>query len=225
MRRRLGCLLLVLVVLALLLLALDRGAVAVVERVAQDRAGSYGVEGADVEVRGFPVLQQLVRLEAEDVDLRADALERGGVRVQDVVGTADGVRVATLSSVEVARLRVRGTVPFAELEERAGLEAGSVAAAGPDAVRVSQVVELLGRPVEAVVTARVALDGGELVVTPSALQVDGRDAPDLLEVVRERVTARVPLPALPAGVEVRSVAVGPGGVDVRADGTDVLLER
>jgi hypothetical protein len=214
-----------LLLLGLVLLGLDRGAVAVAERVAEDRADDLGVVGAQVDVRGFPVLQQLVRLEAGRVDLRADALERGGVRVEGVTGRAEDVRVATLSSVEVARLAVRGTVPFAEVEEEAGLAPGSVAAAGERSVRVRQRVELLADPVDAVVTADVALQGDELVVVPTALELDGAPAPDLLEQLRDRLTARVPLPALPAGVVVQDVRVVAGGVAVRAAGTDVLLER
>ncbi len=214
-----------LLLLGLVLLGLDRGAVTVAERVAEDRADDLGVVGAQVDVRGFPVLQQLVRLEAGRVDLRADALERGGVRVEGVTGRAEDVRVATLSSVEVARLAVRGTVPFAEVEEEAGLAPGSVAAAGERSVRVRQRVELLADPVDAVVTADVALQGDQLVVVPTALELDGAPAPDLLEQLRDRLTARVPLPALPAGVVVQDVRVVAGGVAVRAAGTDVLLER
>lgn len=229
--RRSSCLLLALLVLGVLLLGLDRAAVWASERLARSGAASLGAEGAQVDVRGFPFLTQLVTGDLDRVSFSARAATSDGVRLQDVVGDLREVRPTSWSSARAGSLAVAGTVPFAEMEERAELSPGALSAGpsadgGGPAVQVRDTVELLGQDVQVLVVADVTIDGAELVVVPREVEVDGADVGEsLLDVVRERFTQRVAGPALPSGVTLSAVRVVEGGLRVDATGTDVELSR
>ena len=222
--RRSSCLLLAVLLLGGLLLALDRGAAWAAGRVASSRADAAGAAGADVRVRGFPFLTQLLRRDVQRLTLTARSVTRGGVGVQDVSGELRDVRPTSWTAVRAGSVAVRATVPFAELERRAGLRAGSLSGAGGTTLQVRLSTSVLGRSERAVVTAGVSLHGDDVVVTPRSLALGGLpgDA-SLLSLVRDRLTVRVRVPALPRGVRLTGLAVLPAGVRVDAAGTDVVL--
>jgi hypothetical protein len=160
---------------------------------ASGRFSTVDVAATDVRARGVNAARLVLHL--HDVRVPRDVLlgEPGGVDV----GRADGE--VELTEAEVNRL-LAGQLPGASL------------AVGQDGVRMRLRTELLGQPLEAVATGRLAVRGGAIAFTPESVRLgDGLD-PALESQVAPRLTFEVPLPELPAGLELERVDTRPGTV-------------
>jgi len=215
-------LLVVLVVVVVLAVVADRVAVRAAENGAvtavQEQADD--VQGAQVDITGFPFLTQLARGELSHVTGSADSASFGGYAISDVEVDARGV--GTSAPYPVASGTASGVIADASLQdvvrEQSGLDV-TVASEG-DVLALG--LEVLGLDVIVDVTPRVA-GPDTLAVDVESVRtglgvVTVEDLPS--GVVAALTDLRVPLD-LPDGVTLDSVAVADGGVRVAVTGTDV----
>ena len=231
--------LVVLVVLAGLVLVVDRVAAwaaqqTVEERVAQELE-SYEVRSAPPEVSfgGFPFLTQVAAGTYDEVVLRLRDVGSDELRLPLVELTASGVDAPARTLIEsgpihAASVTGAATIGYAQvtgLTGRPDLEL--TATAGQLAVRVP--VEVLGTPVTLVGTADVQVVDGVVQVRVTDLSAEGAALPAgaepvLAEVVQD-LSVDVALPPLPYGLSVESVRVDRTGLVVTVTAVDVPLSR
>jgi hypothetical protein len=231
--------LVVLVVLAGLVLVVDRVAAwaaqqTVEERVAQELE-SYEVQSAPPEVSfgGFPFLTQVAAGTYDEVVLRLRDVGSDELRLPLVELTASGVDAPARTLIEsgpihAASVTGAATIGYAQvtgLTGRPDLEL--TATAGQLAVRVP--VEVLGTPVTLVGTADVQVVDGVVQVRVTDLSAEGAALPAgaepvLAEVVQD-LSVDVALPPLPYGLSVESVRVDRTGLVVTVTAVDVPLSR
>lgn len=178
----------------------------------------------DVDIEGFPVLNQLLVGELDSLRVHIPAYDvdtgHGMLRVQGIDAHLRGV--STDPSHRTRDLRATAQVPAASL-------APLVSSAGiPGSFRTSDegavlAVAVLGQ--EATVTLGIAPDEGgrTLVLTPVSASVSGFDLPaDLVRAVGADLPT-ISLDTLPPGVRVEGIRPDPAGLDITLVGTDVDL--
>ena len=225
--------LLVLVVLALLLVVADRGALYLAEREAERRVEREAGGPTAVQLHGVPFLTQLAgqRLEHVELDgdrarLRGEGADAREVTVSDVHAELYGVTRGPGGSARADTVDAVGTIPLQEAERLGGLRAGSVTSNPDGTLRVARPIAVLGVNLDASATARVRVEGRELVFDPQRVQVEGATL-ELDQGARaqlaDRLRTRVQLPALPEGSRVEDVEVTDAGLRFRVTGEDVTL--
>lgn len=230
MRRAVVLTLVVLLVAVGTAVAVDRILLARTERRVLDDLASSGLAlspDAQVHIAGFPFLTQVWQGSLEQVRLAADAATVDGLELTDVEVVAEGV--STTSPTAAESLEVVATAPEATLTEAVGRSA--VADQGLDVTvtivdgRVLANTSVLGLPVEVGMVPRPA--GREIAMGLDSFAILGLtvDAADLPEPLRDALArATVPLDGVPEGLVVTAVEVLPGGLRVRLEGDDVLLD-
>lgn len=219
-------LLLALAALAVLLVLVDRVAVVYVER-SIERGLQEGVGWrSDAQVRGVPFLSQALGRDLEQVQLSAGQARLGDVdiTVQDLVADLYEVDVADLDAPVAGRFEARALVPFAELERRQGLVAGSLSGTRDGRLRYRTFIEPLGQRLELVVDTDPVVREDVVELVPGQVEVQGARIelpPEVRGQITERLQLRVPLAGLPPGAQVTQVLVRPEGVEVRLVGRDV----
>jgi len=171
---------------------------------ATGRFSTVDVAATDVRARGVNAARLVLHL--HDVRVPRDVLlgEPGGVDV----GRADGQ--VELTEAEVNRLLAR-QLPGASLT------------VGQDGVRVRLRTELLGQPLEVVATGGLAVKGNAVAFTPRSVRLGNGLDPALESQVAPRLTFQVPLPELPAGLELERVDTRPGTVILDGRATAVRV--
>ncbi|WP_183061612.1 LmeA family phospholipid-binding protein [Motilibacter peucedani] len=214
-----------LVALALLTLAVDRSATWVVGRAVESSLKDEGARAPHVHLRGFPFLTQLVHRDFSHVEVTARAIRRDGLVGNDVVVEMWGVRPDGSRAADVDRVQGHLTVPYSEVEQRTGQPAGSLSTDG-SRVRLTRTLTALGRRVTVSGEGTVRVSGSRLVVTPTAVTVDGAAAgAALLSSVRRQLATTYAIEGLPAGLRVSAVSPVAGGLLVDFTGRDARLER
>ena len=216
-----------LLVAVLVLLVLGVAADFLAARVAENRVAEVLQREYDlsrrpvVQVRDFPFLPHLLTGRFDTVDLAADDVRARGVTVRRVevhlhdvtvdrsvllsghgtitVGHADGQ--VELDQAELSRL----------LAER--LQGGSLEVL-EDGLRLRVSTDLLGQPVDAVVTGQLGASGGQVRFMPRQVQVQGLPDGALSRQLAAAFTFPVPLPELPAGIRIERVVTRPGALVV-----------
>ena len=211
-------LLLVLLVVLVVGVAADFAAARLAEdKVAQALQREYRLDRRPVvSVRDFPFLPHLLAGRLDAVDLAATQVRAEGVTLAQVELHLHGVHVdrsmllgapgrvtvdqadgtAELGQAELSRL----------LAER--LQGGSVEI-GAQGVRLRATTTLLGQPLSAEVTGRLAVSGGRVRFTPERVQAPGVP-PALTRRLAPAFAFELPLPPLPAGIQVERVSTRPG---------------
>ena len=171
---------------------------------ASGRFSTVDVAATDVRARGVEAARLVLHL--HDVRVPRDVLlgEPGGIEV----GRADGQ--VELSEAEVNRLLAR-QLPDASLT------------VGQDGVRVRLRTELLGQPLDAVATGKLAVRGNAVAFTPGSVRLGNGLDPALESQVAPRLTFQVPLPELPAGLKLQRVDTRPGTVILDGTATAVRV--
>jgi len=171
-----------------------------------------------VQVRDVPFLPRLATGRFSTIDVAATDATARGVNAAQLKLTLHGVRVPREVMLgepgAITVDRADGTIELTEAEVNRlladRLQGGSVAIK-EDGVEVRSQVEVLGQPLEALVTGELGAREGEVTFTPSGIrlgeQVLDPSAEDLLA---SRFTFQVPLPDLPAGVRLERVDTRPG---------------
>lgn len=222
---------LALLVLAVLLAAADRWVVHLAEQTVAKQAQT----SADLRTRptvaihGFPFLTQAVRGRYERIDVSANDLDRGGVRLSRLDVTLLGVQLplsdalhGSVSSIAVESLDASAVVTFADLAHRSGVMAMTIEPEGAD-VRVTGRVRVLGQTVRASALSRVSLRGGRIAVTARSVRVLGQTSPAVVNALAGVLDLLVPVGRLPYGLTLTGLEVTPEGVLLRARSGPTVL--
>lgn len=190
------------------------------DRIASEIQGSMpGVdEEPDVTVAGFPFLTQLAGGRLESIEARADEATVEGLRMEDVRLRLRGVSTSAPYSAETAEMTalVRPDAVMEVLPVDLELEARD------DELLASTTV--FGLPLEVVLEPHAAGRDVEVDVTGFILAGARVDASDLPGNFGDELTGlRFPIEALPEGMELTEVSVGPGGIEIRAEGQELTL--
>lgn len=231
-----GLLVLLLLLVGLLVVA-DRVAAGYAERrlaseVAREaRANGISTAGApEVDVLGFPFLDQVVRGRYDGVQVTLLDVPTQGLRIGELQVRAEGLDLplSKLASRDLAGLRAdrvtsTGSVPYDELARAAGARGLRLT---PDRGRIRATLPIEVAGVSGTITgvAGLRVEQGALRLRITELQVEGVELPGRLEdVVQQRVNERIAVPRLPYGLRLEAVTPGADGVQVRASARDVLL--
>jgi DUF2993 family protein len=172
-----------------------------------------------VQVRDFPFLPSLAAGRFSTIDVAATDVSAEGINAAELQLRLRGVRVPREVLLgEPGRVTVEradGTVELTEAEVNRLLAdrlQGGALAITEDGVRVRVQVELLGQPLDALVTGRLGARNGAVTFTPDAVQLgDGARLEQAQEsAIASRFGFEVPLPELPAGVRLERIETRPG---------------
>lgn len=204
---------------ALGLVALDRGAEAVVEHVVagkvQDCLGTP--DKPDVEISGWPLLPDLVRgridhleMTARDAKAQTQLTSGDGVRVQELHVEADGVQRKGVGG-KMKSLRGSGLVTYDAMSEQAmGM---SITKGDGDSLKISGGLGLLSGSA----TATVKIEDGVLVLQPGDVSTPIFGNMDFSSFPAIRIELR----ELPSGVNVKLNPTD-RGLEFTFDGTNVV---
>jgi len=225
-------LLIAVVILLILGVAADFAAARVFEdRVTDTLQREYDLDRRPVvQVRDFPFLPHLATGRFSTVDVAATDVRARGVNAARLVLHLHDVRVprdvllGEPGSVAVGR--ADGQVELTEAEVNRLLARqlpGASLTVGQDGVRVRLRTELLGQPLEVVATGGLAVKGNAVAFTPRSVRLGNGLDPALESQVAPRLTFQVPLPELPAGLELERVDTRPGTVILDGRATAVRV--
>ena len=172
-----------------------------------------------VQVRDVPFLPRLATGRFSTIDVAATDATARGVNAAQLKLTLHGVRVPPEVMLgkpgAITVDRADGTIELTEAEVNRlladRLQGGSVVIK-EDGVEVRSRVELLGQPLDAVVTGELGAREGGVTFTPSEIRLgeQGRIDPSAAGLLASRFTFQLPLPDLPAGVRLERVDTRPG---------------
>jgi len=186
-----------------------------------------------VQVRDVPFLPHLATGRFSTIDLAATDATARGINAAQLKLTLHGVRVPREVMLgEPGRVtvdRADGTIELTEAEVNRLLAdrlQGGTLAIGEDGVQVRTRLELLGQPLDAVVTGRLGARDGEVTFTPTEIRLGDRGPldPAQQDLLSSQFTFQVPLPELPAGVRLERVDTRPGTVVLSGRAAGVGVE-
>lgn len=160
-----------------------------------------------------------------DVRLTSNQVVTGDGGLQDVSAVGSAV-ILTDDGLRAGRLDLDAMLPFATAASQIGGGVSLYAADGGLAGLRRQ-VSVLGREVEVRATGTVRAEGGQLVITPETIDLDGPDWLDTAasSLVRRLVTIRHTVEGVPEGMALTSVAVQSGGFRAHLRGDNVTITR
>ncbi|MFJ8645762.1 DUF2993 domain-containing protein [Streptomyces sp. NPDC093546] len=228
--RALRILLITAVVLGGLFIAADRLAVNYAEgEVAGKIQAQRGVGGgsADVSIKGFPFLTQVLGKELDEVDVTLNGVEAqaGGrtLHIARMTAALHDVRLGgNFSTATAATATGTARVSYAELAKASG-EDVTVGYGGNGKVKVTGSVQVpvLGSVTRSVLSTVSIADGDTIRVR--ADEVPGEGIPGVEERVRERTDFDRSVAGLPAGLKLQKVEATAEGVVITLTGTNVVL--
>jgi hypothetical protein len=173
-----------------------------------------------VQVRDFPFLPHLATGRFSTIDLAATDATARGINAAQLKLTLHGVRVPREVMLgEPGRItvdRADGTIELNEAEVNRLLAdrlQGGRLAIGQDGVQVRTQLQVLGQPLDLLVTGRLGARDGGVTFAPTQIRLGDRALdPAQEELLSSLLTFRVPLPELPAGVRLERVDTRPGTV-------------
>jgi hypothetical protein len=173
-----------------------------------------------VQVRDVPFLPHLATGRFSTIDLAATDATARGINAAQLKLTLHGVRVPREVMLgEPGRItvdRADGTIELSEAEVNRLLAdrlQGGRLAIGQDGVQVRTQLQVLGQPLDLLVTGRLGARDGGVTFTPTQIRLGDRALdPAQEELLSSQFTFRVPLPELPAGVRLERVDTRPGTV-------------
>jgi hypothetical protein len=173
-----------------------------------------------VQVRDFPFLPHLATGRFSTIDLAATDATARGINAAQLKLTLHGVRVPREVMLgEPGRItvdRADGTIELSEAEVNRLLAdrlQGGRLAIGQDGVQVRTQLQVLGQPLDLLVTGRLGARDGGVTFAPTQIRLGDRALdPAQEELLSSQLTFRVPLPELPAGVRLERVDTRPGTV-------------
>jgi hypothetical protein len=185
-----------------------------------------------VQVRDFPFLPHLATGRFSTIDLAATDATARGINAAQLKLTLHGVRVPREVMLgEPGRItvdRADGTIELNEAEVNRLLAdrlQGGRLAIGQDGVQVRTQLQVLGQPLDLLVTGRLGARDGGVTFTPTQIRLGDRALdPAQEELLSSQFTFRVPLPELPAGVRLERVDTRPGTVVLSGRAAGVGVE-
>lgn len=160
-----------------------------------------------------------------EVRLTSSQVVTGDGGLEDVTAVGSGVTL-TGDGLQAQRLDIDASLPFATAAAQIG---GGVTlfAADDELAGMRRQVSVLGRDVEVRATGSVRAQGGQLVIEPQTIDLDGPDWLDTAasSVVRELVTIRHTIEGVPDGMALTSVSVQADGFRAHLRGADVTISQ
>lgn len=158
-----------------------------------------------------------------DVRLTSSQVVTGDGGLEDVTAIGSGVTL-TEDGLRAARLDLDASLPFGTAASQIGGGVTLFAADGGLA-GLRRRVSVLGRDVEVRATGAVRAEGGQLVIEPETIDLDGPDWLDSAAstIVRRLVTIRHTIEGVPEGMGLTSVSVQANGFRAHLRGDDVTI--
>ena len=221
-----------LVVLLVLVVAADRIAVSVAQRVVAHKLKQTGQLSTDpsVRVRGFPFLTQAFSGRYDRIDVDTVSFRRGGVLLHSFHTSLHGSRVrlpdalaGTVEALPVEGLRATAVVTYVDLAGSSRIVGLRV---GPHGGQVDLTARLtvLGQSVSVSARSSVTLRGRTLVVTAQQVTILGQRSARLNRAIAGRLDFTVPIGTLPYGLALTSVRVGSAGIVLVASSGPTVLQ-
>jgi hypothetical protein len=208
------------------------GAESLLARNVQEATGVPG--RPSVQVHGTFFLPQLVRGRYGDVEITVEDLSSGPLQIDTVHAELTGVHlpfhdvlVQNPGPVLIERTAEEAFLTYDSLNHYLDVTGRpvTIGAGSAHEVRLTATVEILGRSISAATRARLVPRDGELAVQPTELDTDTVLDPASRLLLGQRFTFVVPLDPLPFGQELTAVDAQDSGLQVRAEGTDVVVRR
>lgn len=221
-------LIVILLVLAAVLVVVDRVTQSAAQReVAQRVASTYELqEEPEVRVRGFPFLTQALGGRYRQIDVVAQPITVADVRIKELEVQLHDVQapLRTLlqrdgSEVRAQRVSGRALVALSEIQRRLP-ERMQVRARGDD-LELSGQATVLGRSVPVTAVVDVATQGRTIRFRPRQIEIEGMQGGGPL--LRNRFSFAFSLEGLPLRLRPTEVRVTDGGVRIAATAEDVPL--
>ena len=220
------------VALVVLLLVADRvGAAYTARAVAGGVQASAGLDSPpDVDITGFPFLTQALAGRYDRIEVVATDVEAGELVLSRLDATLHGAQLPlsdvlsqAVEDMPVEEVTARALVPYDEISQSYRGQEFVVERDGDRLLLIGE-LQVSDRSVAAEALASVEVVEGDLVVTPEEVALGKEGATqELTEDVRDQLETRVPVPHVPYDLELTGVEVGPDGLLLEAEGTDVVL--
>ena len=228
-------LLITLIVLAALFVAADRAANAYAEKQAakQIAANAHLSERPDVQIGGFPFLNQVVGGTYQSIRISTDGLTTHGVTIGAIEARLQGVRLPLrklitrdVSGVPVRDLHATVHVPYHEVVAATGINGLQLAGGnGRLHIRLPISVPFVGS-VTMAGTAKLGVSSGHLALYDVNLSGAGGTVPSsLVAQARSQLQRALPLSNLPLGLRLVGARAGANGLIVTVAAHDTVLHR
>jgi len=226
--------LLVLFLLVLFVVA-DRLTEAAAAKALAVKARETGLLSSDpnVEIHGFPFLTQAIRGRYTRIDVTTHGIHRGGLRLDTVTGTFEGVHVGLsaalngrVMSVPIDHATGRVVVSFVDLDAYLASSHLSVRPDGTNHLTITGTAAVLGASVAVSGPVALAVANGSLTLTPP---VDSLRGPagilpaSVARTVATKLTVQVKLNDLPFGLRLQQVQVGPENLTITASAQNIAV--
>jgi LmeA-like phospholipid-binding len=208
-----------LITLLVLLVVLDRVAVAYANNQAAQQIQSQGFPAKpDVSIEGFPFLTQVLARNLKDVHITANNVKEGPVTLS-LVADATGVRLNPgFQSGTITHITGTGLIGFSSLASAAGVSSGaglSFQAAGPDQVKITINLDVIS----ASALATIKQTG------PHTFNVRISSAGGIPASVLPATNFNISVPSLPYGMSIQSVKVTSQGVLINVTGSNIKFTQ
>ncbi len=219
-RRRLWIVLGSLLTLLVLLVVLDRVAVAYADNQAAQQMKSQGFPVTpNVSIEGFPFLTQVIGRDLNDIHVTASKIQEGPVTLSLVADATDVKLNSDYQSGTITHINGTGLIGFSSLASAAGVAGApglSIKAAGPDKVKITVNLQVLTASAIATIQ-RTGPDTFKVHITST----DGLPA-NLLGSLSDFT---VHIPKLPMNLSIQSVDVTGQGVLIHATGDNIKFTQ
>jgi len=222
------------VILAVLLVIVDRVAVVVAEHAVakQIRTELALRETPSVSIHGFPFLIQAVTGRYDDVEVRIPAVDSGPLHnvqvnasLHDVHAPLGDMVAGRLDAVPVRDIAGTLVVRYDDLARASGIPGLTIRSA-PGGLRVSGTVQVAGRRIAASARCSISVVDNDLVVTAQDAEVGGIPVPPAALAAAARLLSfRVSPRSLPLALRITGVQEGSDSLTVAAQAHDVVLRR
>jgi hypothetical protein len=237
-RRGLTVLLVLVLLLAGVLVAADRGAAWYAERRLATQAADWAARSGaragtqpEARVEGFPFLDQVARGRYDGVVITVRNVGTGGLIASRLDLHLIGVHLplsdltaGNLSGARADRVTATARIPLAEFQTALGPRGVTLRVQG-GRLRVEVPFEIAGYKSTVSGLANVEADGGKLRLRLSDLTAAGSDLPQsAADAISRELAGIIEAPKLPYGLRLDQVRVTPAGLVATASGRNVVLE-
>jgi hypothetical protein len=224
-RRTVRVLAIVAVSLVALLIAADRVGLYVAERIAGDtiESSQHLNSRPDVDIAGFPFLNQLVTGKYDKITITANDVPVGlATRPLDLSRVRVVLHSLTVSrdfhSVHADTADATATITYAELGKSLGVD---VSYAGSGRIRASKTITVAGVSVAASVTTQPRVSGGSLSFAQTRVENAGRLSDTAVTAIERLFNVTIPLRGVRFDVRVRSLEAAADGVTIALTGRNL----
>jgi hypothetical protein len=188
-------------------------------------------EEPTVSIRGFPFLTQAFAGRYDRVELSAEGISRGSIRLSSLDVEVRGAQVplaralsGRVDSVPVESMTAESLLAFADLAHESELAQASIAAAGK-LVDVTARLTVFGSQFTVTARSRVTLERGAVVMTPQSIKVEGGSSDAVDRALRDQLDLRVSVGTLPYGLRLTGLRVTEKGIVLTARSGPTVLQR